>query len=88
MIPIKHGSLKEIFLKFFLSQILPTEESIHGKIKYENFMIDVSLIYILNLICLVYIFFKYLIFILTSIDLFSIYMTPVCPFQNNYMCLS
>ena len=70
MIPIKHGSLKEIFIKFFLSQILPTEESIHGKIKYENFMVDVSLIYILNLIW--FIFFKYLIFILTSIDLFSI----------------
>ena len=51
MIPIKHGSLKEISMKFFLSQILPVQRSINRKIKYENFMIDVSLASILNLIC-------------------------------------
>ena len=53
MIPIKYGSLKEISMKFFLSQILPVEWSINTKIKYENFMIDVRLISILNLISLV-----------------------------------
>ena len=51
MILIKHGSLKVISVKFFLSQILPEEGSINRKIKYELFMIDVSLVSILNLIC-------------------------------------
>ena len=51
MIPIKHGSLKEISMKFFLSQILPVEGSTNRKIKYESFMIYVRLIFILNLIC-------------------------------------
>ena len=45
------GSLKEISVNFFLSQILPIEGSINRKIKYENFKVDVSLISILNLIC-------------------------------------
>ena len=63
----------KISMKFFHSQILPVKKSINGSIKYENFMFDVSLISILNLICY-WIFFKYLIFILTSIDLFRIWL--------------
>ena len=51
MIPIKHGSLKEISVKFFLSQILPVEGSTNRTKKYENFMTDVSFVSILNLIC-------------------------------------
>ena len=41
----------KISMKFFHSQILPVKKSINGNIKYENFMFDVSLISILNLIC-------------------------------------
>ena len=71
MILIKHGSSKEISVKFF-SQILLVEESINGKIKYENFMIYVQLEFYFEFNLLGYcIFFKYLIFVLTNIDLFS-----------------
>ena len=74
MILIKHGSSKEISVKFFLSQIFPVEESMNGKIKYENFVcyFDFNLLDD-------DIFFRYLIFVLTSIDLFSIWLQYVLP---------
>ena len=85
MILFKHGSSKEISVKFFLSQILLVEESINGKIKYENFMIYVQLEFYFEFNLLGYcIFFKYLIFVLANIDLFS--MLLHCVLSGTIAC--